>query len=89
MDLLTSYDWPGNVRELQNVIQRAVILCEGTRPVDETTTTAVEFDRAVKSPLDVTASDASGGPALIAVPLELRVPREMDLVHRSRAERTR
>lgn len=57
MDLLTSYDWPGNVRELQNVIQRAVILCEGTRPVDETTTTAVEFDRAVKSPLDVTASD--------------------------------
>jgi DNA-binding NtrC family response regulator len=57
MDLLTSYDWPGNVRELQNVIQRAVILCEGTRPVDETTTTAVEFDRAVESPLDVTASD--------------------------------
>ena len=35
MDLLTSYDWPGNVRELQNVIQRAVILCEGTLVVDE------------------------------------------------------
>ncbi len=30
IDLLTAYDWPGNVRELQNVIQRAVILCEGT-----------------------------------------------------------
>jgi formate hydrogenlyase transcriptional activator len=35
MDLLVSYDWPGNVRELQNVLQRAVILCEGTLVVDE------------------------------------------------------
>jgi len=25
---LESYDWPGNIRELQNVIERAVILCE-------------------------------------------------------------
>jgi formate hydrogenlyase transcriptional activator len=36
IDLLTAYDWPGNVRELQNVLQRAVILCEGTLTVDET-----------------------------------------------------
>jgi formate hydrogenlyase transcriptional activator len=36
IDLLTAYDWPGNVRELQNVIQRAVILCERTLEVDET-----------------------------------------------------
>src|SRR6201987_3759941 len=27
--LLQAYDWPGNIRELQNVIERAVILCEG------------------------------------------------------------
>ena len=26
---LTAYEWPGNVRELQNVIERAVVLCEG------------------------------------------------------------
>jgi DNA-binding NtrC family response regulator len=28
MALLAGYDWPGNVRELQNVIERAVILCQ-------------------------------------------------------------
>ena len=25
---LQSYDWPGNIRELQNVIERAVIVCD-------------------------------------------------------------
>jgi DNA-binding NtrC family response regulator len=28
MRILKSHDWPGNVRELQNVVERAVILCE-------------------------------------------------------------
>jgi len=37
LELFQAYDWPGNIRELQNVIERAVILCEGeTFWVDET-----------------------------------------------------
>jgi formate hydrogenlyase transcriptional activator len=36
LELFQTYHWPGNVRELQNVVERAVILCEGaTLAVDE------------------------------------------------------
>jgi PAS domain S-box-containing protein len=36
LELLESYTWPGNIRELQNVIERAVIVCETeTLTVDE------------------------------------------------------
>ena len=29
MEMLLQYPWPGNVRELENVMERAVILCDG------------------------------------------------------------
>jgi len=31
MDLLLRHDWPGNVRELQNAVERAVVICRGSR----------------------------------------------------------
>jgi formate hydrogenlyase transcriptional activator len=37
LDLLQIYHWPGNIRELENVIERAVILCDGEAlSIDET-----------------------------------------------------
>ncbi len=29
VEALIAHDWPGNIRELENVIERAVVLCEG------------------------------------------------------------
>ncbi|MBS1520298.1 MAG: sigma-54-dependent Fis family transcriptional regulator [Bacteroidetes bacterium] len=35
VEKLEAYNWPGNIRELKNVIERAVILCDGNE-LDET-----------------------------------------------------
>ena len=30
IDMLTSYHWPGNVRELENIVERAVVVCDSS-----------------------------------------------------------
>ncbi len=41
MKMLVEYAWPGNVRELENLVERAVILCDGDRITPELLTDRV------------------------------------------------
>jgi two-component system response regulator AtoC len=50
MQLLSEYRWPGNVRELENLIERAVILCEGERITPDLLTDKVRHVQAVALP---------------------------------------
>lgn len=54
LEVFQVYDWPGNIRELQNVIERAVVLCDGdTFFVDETW---LKGDRQIGSAVPLAAS---------------------------------
>ena len=42
MDLLMKYDWPGNVRELENIVERLVVMADGSMIKPEHLPTAIQ-----------------------------------------------
>jgi formate hydrogenlyase transcriptional activator len=65
MQRLSAYEWPGNIRELQNVIERAVVLCEGSvLEIDLAPLTAVPGqDREPVPPSGTAEVPSAGEPA--------------------------
>ncbi|MDR3638021.1 MAG: sigma-54 dependent transcriptional regulator [Isosphaeraceae bacterium] len=49
LDALMKHDWPGNVRELEGVIQRGVVLCQGTRITSGHLSPSLGHSRAARS----------------------------------------
>ena len=54
LEALESYEWPGNIRELRNVMERAVVLCEGN------TVRLRDLPQAVQSCVTEKDSDGAG-----------------------------
>ncbi len=83
-ELLQSYTWPGNVRELQNVVQRALVLCnsdtitENELMFDEVDATAMPAHAGAASPLmgydALQGMPSAAMPAMPAMPAAPMVP---------------
>ena len=54
MKTLCAYDWPGNIRELINVVERAVLLCDGEEIVPEDLPAVVSEATVPEAPAAVT-----------------------------------
>jgi two-component system response regulator FlrC len=60
--LLLTYEWPGNVRELDNVMQRALVLCEG----DLIRATHIVFEQpAAEAAIPLPAPIPAGAPGAV------------------------
>jgi formate hydrogenlyase transcriptional activator len=89
MQHLSAYEWPGNVRELQNVIERAVVLCEGPLleidrdlfPLAATTGHASEPATRSASAEAAQANELAGQVARPAPPVELAPLEEIERRH--------
>ncbi len=82
LDTLKSYSWKGNVRELENVIERALILCEG----DTITQEHLRFSAPLQDiPLDGTLNETAKAALKIAESQRIKIALQDTGGNKSRA----
>ncbi len=70
---LAAHPWPGNVRELRNVVERAVVLCQGEMlQAEDLLLHEGELDAAGESPASTPAGPGSESPDQVTMRLPLR-----------------
>src|SRR2546421_9549453 len=85
MEHLSAYEWPGNLRELQNVIERAVVLCEG--PVLEIDPDLVPLSAATSRASEPVARSGSAEAAPPSEPAGVRAAAPDDIAPLEEMER--
>jgi two-component system, NtrC family, response regulator AtoC len=76
VDLLAAYGWPGNIRELENVMERAVLFCDGQKlrgedlPGELRGATSFTASGSVAPPTSDPAAGAGGSVDLGSLPAE-------------------
>jgi DNA-binding NtrC family response regulator len=80
LDLLRSHQWPGNIRELRNLIERAVLLCDGdvigvehcTDRLSSLSSASLRSAPPVHGPAEASVAGATGAGARTIVPPDAR-----------------
>jgi two-component system NtrC family response regulator len=82
IEKLEAYSWPGNIRELKNVIERAVILCEGNELDESLLPYDIQHLQPLKTNHTLSAFDLSSVE-------KLHIQRVLNHTHGNRAEAAR
>jgi DNA-binding NtrC family response regulator len=69
LDLLAAYTWPGNIRELENVMERAVLFCDGHKLRGEDLPGELRGAAALPASGSVAPATSDAGGAIVGVDL--------------------